>query len=136
MDDPADSVQEIKSHQYLPSNFLDQIKGQSLVIIPLQDLKQVNTQNFKHHAEMISIRPLVQERVQKIQHMRIIPIECGFVGLVFVKRLDPLWVVCLVSNLLEDLYFVVGGFKVVGRAFHDFYCHVVAVLEVLGEPDG
>ena len=43
MNDPANSIEEIKTHKNLPGNFLDKIKRKSLVIIPLQHFKQVNS---------------------------------------------------------------------------------------------
>ena len=83
MNDSADSVEEIKPHQDLSCNFFDQIEWKSFVVISFQDLKQVYTKNFKNHAEMISIRGFVQERVEQVKYMTIIPVKGRFVGLVF-----------------------------------------------------
>ena len=136
MNDSADSVEEVKPHQYLSGDFFNQIKRKPLIIIPLEHLEQINPQNLKHHTKMISIRPFIQERIQQVKHMRIIPIKCSLVGLVLVKRLDPLRVIGFIGDFLENLNLVIGGLEVVGRAFHDFDGDVVTVLEVFCEPDG
>ncbi len=64
MNNTADSVQEVKSHQNLPGDFFDQIEWKSFVIVSFQNLKQVDTQDFENHTEVISIRAFVKERVQ------------------------------------------------------------------------
>ena len=135
MNDSTDSVEEVKTHQHLPGDLLNQIKRKPLVVVSLEHFKQINPQNLKHHTKMISIRPFIQERIQQVKHMRIIPIECSLVGLVLVKRLDPFRVISFIGDFLENLDLVVGSLEIVGRAFHDFYGDVVTVLEVFCEPD-
>ena len=48
-------------------------KTYSFVIIALDHLQQIHSQNFKHHAEVVAIGSLVNEGVEKLNHMTIIP---------------------------------------------------------------
>ena len=82
MDDPTDSIEKIKTHKNLPGDFLDKIKRKALVVIPLQHFKQVNSQNFKDHAEVIAVGTLVEEGVEKVKDVGVISVELFLVGLV------------------------------------------------------
>lgn len=84
---------------------------------------------------MVSIRPFVEERIEQIENMTVISVECGFVRFVFFKRLDPFRVICFLSYFLENLDLIVWGFKVMWWTFHDFNRNVISVLEVFCEPD-
>ncbi len=136
VNDSADSVEEVETHQNLSGDFLHQIKREPLVIVPFENFKQINPQNLKHHTKMISIRSFIQEGVQQVEHMRVIPIKSSLVRFVLMKRIDPLGIVGFIGDFLENLDLVVGGFEIVGRAFHDLDSNVVLVLEVFCEPDG
>jgi hypothetical protein len=61
VNDSANSVEEIQAHHDLPGDFLDQIEWQSFVIVPFENFKQINAQDFKHHTKVISIGTFVQE---------------------------------------------------------------------------
>lgn len=64
MDNIAESVQEIESDQHLLGNLSAEMEWDSLIIISLDDLQQVDTQDLKDEAKMISIRSLVDKRIQ------------------------------------------------------------------------
>lgn len=64
MDDSAYSVEEIQAHEYLSGDLLDHIERQAFVIVSLEDFKQVDSQDFEDHAEMIAIGPFVEEGVE------------------------------------------------------------------------
>ena len=82
MNDPADSVEKVKTHKNLPGDFLDKIKRKTLVVIPLQHFKQVNSQNLKDHAEVVAVGTLVEEGVEKVEDVGIVSVELFLVGLV------------------------------------------------------
>jgi hypothetical protein len=100
MDDSANSVQKVKSHENLASNFLHQIQWQSLIIISLQDLKQVYSEDFEDHTKMIAIGSLVEERVEQIEYMAVVSIVFLFVGLVIFERFDPIRMICVAGDFL------------------------------------
>lgn len=64
MDDPTDAIQEIQTHQDLSSDFFHEIQWESLIIIPLQDFKKVDSEYLEDHAEMIAIGSLIEEGVE------------------------------------------------------------------------
>lgn len=66
MYDSTYSIQEIKTHKYLPCYFLDQVKRKPLVVVALQNFKQVYSQNLKDHAKVIAIGSFVKEGVQQV----------------------------------------------------------------------
>ena len=82
MNDPADSIEKIKTHKNLPGNFLDKIKRKALVVIPLKHFKQVDSQNLKDHAEVVAVRTLVEEGVEKVEDVGIVSVELFLVRLV------------------------------------------------------
>jgi len=61
---PANPVQKIKPHKHLPCYLLHNVYGQTFAIIFLQHLPQINAEYLKHHAEVITVRPLVEEGIQ------------------------------------------------------------------------
>ena len=90
MDYFTHSVQKIKANQNLFCQLPYCIYGKSLVVGSLQDLKQVNSQNFIHHAEMISIWSFIEKAIEKIENMGIISVDfLGFFALVLSDRIDP-----------------------------------------------
>lgn len=103
MDDPADAIEEVQSHQDLPGDLLDDIDRQSLAVVLLQDLPQVDPQDFEHHAEVVAIGPLVEEGVEEVEHMAIIPIVLLLILLVLPQRGQPLGVQRILGHLLQYL---------------------------------
>lgn len=107
MNDTTDPVQKVKSHQNLSGDLLDQIQRQSFIVVPFQDLEQVNTQNFKHHAEVVSVRSFIQERVQQIKHVTVIPVISRLQGLVMPEGLNPFRVIGLLGDFLQNFNLIV-----------------------------
>ena len=83
MNDPADSVKKIEAHQNLSANFFYQIQRQAFVVVPFQYLKQVDSQNLEDHTEVVAVRSLVKETVEKIQDMSVILIEFFLMRFIF-----------------------------------------------------
>ena len=82
MNDPADSIEEIKAHEDLPGDFLDKIKRKSLVVIPLQHFKQINSQDLKDHAEVVAVGTFVEEGVEEVEDVGVVSVELFLVGFV------------------------------------------------------
>lgn len=118
------------------------MQRQSILIVSFENLQEIDPEYLEDHAEMIAVGAFVEERIEQVQDMCVISIEQCLVRLVFVQRLDPLWIVSITGHLLKNLnlsvlprkYFVVGGLQVVRRALHNLHCHVVTVLKVFGQP--
>lgn len=100
MDDPANSIQKVQPHKHLPCNLLDQIQRQSFVIVPFEHFKQVDSQDLKHHAKMITIGSFVKERVEEVEHMAVISIVLLLVGLVVLQRFDPIRMISVAGDFL------------------------------------
>ena len=52
---------------------------------------------------MIAVRPLVEERVEQVEDVSVIPFEVFFVGFVFFEGLNPLGMCSILCNFLQDL---------------------------------
>jgi len=50
--------------------------------------------------------------------------------------LEPFGFHPVAASLIENFYFVEGGFKIMGGRSLDFHGHVGLVLQIFGEPDG
>ena len=103
MDNSTYSVQKIESHKHLPRDFLHKIKRKSFVIIPLQHLEKIDTQDFEDHTEMIAIWTFVEERVQEVKYMTVVSIKLFFVRLVLLQRFNPLRMISKTGNFLQYL---------------------------------
>jgi hypothetical protein len=52
---------------------------------------------------MITVGSLVQERIEQIQHVRVIPRNILLVGLVLLEGLNPVWMISVAGNFLQYL---------------------------------
>lgn len=82
VDDIADSVEEIESHQNLPGDLLDKVEGKTLVIVPFEYFKKVDSKDFEDHAEVVAVGPLVEERVEEVEYMAVISVVFLLLGFV------------------------------------------------------
>ena len=90
MDDFADSVEEIKADKNLFCEFTDSIDRESLVVGSFEDFKKVDSKNLINHTEMIAVGSLVEETVEEIEDMRIIPVDIFRVfAFIFGNGFDP-----------------------------------------------
>lgn len=69
MNDLANTVQIVETDETLSSDFSAQVDGHllkenySFVLVLLDDLKEVHSQNLKDHAEVVSVGSFVDEGV-------------------------------------------------------------------------
>jgi hypothetical protein len=103
MNNPTYSVQKIESHKHLPCYFLHKIKGKPFVIVSLEYLEKIDTQDFEDHTEMIAIWTFIEERVEEVKYMTVISIELLFVRLVLFQRFNPLRMISKTGNFLQYL---------------------------------
>jgi hypothetical protein len=85
VDHSADSVQEVQPHEHLAGDLLYYVDGKTFAVVFLQDLPQVNTEDLKHHAKVVAVWSLVEEGVEQVQHMAIIPIVLLLIRLVVLE---------------------------------------------------
>lgn len=61
MDDLAHPVHVVKADKALPGESARKRHGHTLVVVPLDDLEEVDAQDFKHHHEVLSIGTMMDE---------------------------------------------------------------------------
>jgi glutamyl-tRNA reductase len=66
MNNLTHSVHVVKTDQALPRKSSHKWQGYSFVVVSLDDLKEVDTENLENHDEMLSIWTMMDERVQKL----------------------------------------------------------------------
>ena len=66
MNDLAHPMHIVKTNEALPGKSPHQRKWHSLVVISLDDLQEVDSQNLKHHDEMLPVWTMVDEGVKQL----------------------------------------------------------------------
>ena len=87
MDYFAHPVQKVKADQALLSHLSHNWNWCTLVIVPFNDFQKIDSQNLKDCNEMLSMRTMMQEAVQKLDIVAIISSDV----------LELLWLLCIVS---------------------------------------
>ena len=138
MNDLADAVKVIEPHQALFRHDASQGHRNSLVIVPLYDFKQVNAKDFEDHHEVLAVGTVVQEAVQELDTVAIIPRDIlKFLRLVLVvcfERVQPCRFNPIASDLVEDLNLVERSNEVVASRPLNFERHERVVLDVPSKP--
>ena len=70
----TNSIQKIKTNEYLFCELADSVDGQPLVVGPLQNFEEVNSQNFVDHTEMIAIWTFIKKAIEEVKDMGIISV--------------------------------------------------------------
>lgn len=122
MDHSAEPMHVIKTNQALSREFPDQREWDSLVVVPLDDFKEIHSKDFKHHHEVLSIWTVVNEAVQQLGTVRSISSHaCSFkfgfelwiIRVEISDRLLPFICLPIVGHLVKNLNLVIGSFQVV-----------------------
>ena len=66
MNNLAYTVKVVKTHQALLRHDPAQRQRDSLVVVSLDDLKKVDSENLKNHYKVLAMSPVVQEAVEKL----------------------------------------------------------------------
>lgn len=74
----------------MPCDFFDDVNGQSFAVVFLEDFPQVYSENLEDHAEVIAVRTLVEEGIQQIKDVAIVPVEFLLPFFVILEGLYPL----------------------------------------------
>lgn len=119
----TDSVEVVQPNEHLPTDFLTDIHGHSLIIVPFEDVQQVATQNFEHHAEMVAIVGLMDERIEQTHYM----------GIVAIFAL-PTGISVVLLDLLKNFHFIEGCLHIVWTALLNLDGNVCVVMEVFTKP--
>lgn len=98
----ANAVQEIQTHQHLTTYFLHHVQRETFVIISFEDFQKIDPQDFKHHAEVVAVGPLVEERVEEVEYVAIVSVVVLFIGFVDLEGLNPLGMICVAGHFLQD----------------------------------
>ena len=119
VDDLADAVQVIEAHQALLRHYADKWQRDALVVVPLNDFKQVDAKNLEDHHKVLTVRTMVQEAVEKLDAMAVVTGDIfklfGLLGVILFERVEPFWFHPVAGDLIEDFNFIKGGNKVVAR---------------------
>ena len=103
MYDSTDSVEKVQTHQDLPCDFFYQIKGETFIVVSLENLEKIDSEYFEDHAEVIAVWSFEEEGVEEVEDMSVVSFELLFVRLVFFKGLDPLRMLGVAGHLLQYL---------------------------------
>jgi len=111
-------MQVVQTNQDLLGHSSHNWKRDSLVIVALHDFQKIDSENFKHHDEMLAIGTRVEEGIQKLNSVAVLNLVAtsfmeGFViSLVLYHTLDPLLIESISGNHVKDLHFIIGSLLV------------------------
>lgn len=118
VDNLALPVHVVKTQKNLLGDLLYQSHGDTTVLIPLNQSKQVLSENLENHADVSSVGSFMFEGVEELD-------DVGLSGVVGVRR----------NNSLKKLNLVESSFCVVRSTSYDFEGNVTTALVVSGKPD-
>lgn len=117
---------------HLPTNW----QGNSIIIIPLNNLQKVDPKDLKNHHKMVPVNCLINKSVQKLHHMTIVPRKLNF--FIFVK-FDQIVQKTLITktsrSLLQNLNLVKSGRDVVLGRLLNLKGNITIQLDIPGQPN-
>ena len=66
MNDLALSVHIVQTNEALTSKLAHEGDGHSAVVVTLDELEEIDAQDFKYHNEVLAVRPVVDKRVKQL----------------------------------------------------------------------
>mmetsp|Transcript_26483 Transcript_26483/g.35418 ORF Transcript_26483/g.35418 Transcript_26483/m.35418 type:complete len:204 (-) Transcript_26483:296-907(-) len=131
-------MEVVEAHQALLGHDTHQGQRHALIIIPFDHFKEVDTQNLKHHYEVLPVSSMVQKAVQKLHAVAVFTCDVfellWLLLIVLLERVEPFGFHPVAGGLIENLDLIEGRHEVVTRRSLNFHCHVSVVLDVLREP--
>ena len=124
MDDLTHAMHVVETNQALLSQLSHQRQRNTLVLVSLDDLKEVDAENFENHDEMLAIRSVMDERVQQLRAVRRLRDNAELVEtrkqvrislVVLADRNLPLFGLPVLGHLIEDVDFIVSSLNVMLR---------------------
>ena len=70
VDNLAHSMHVIKADQTLASKLTGEWHGHSLIIVSLDYLQEVDSKDLKYHDEVLTVRPMMDERIEQLHAVR------------------------------------------------------------------
>ena len=119
VDDATLAMEVVKSNKHLLRHTSHQRQWNTSVVVPLHNLKQVDTEDLKNHNEMLSIRPRVDKGIQKLNCVTVLDsvstffMEVWVVGFVPFDRFNPIRLVYIFCDYIKNLNLIVGCLCVV-----------------------
>lgn len=119
MNNLAHAMHVIKADQTLPCKFTCQRHRNSLVVVALDNLQEVDSQDFKYHNEVLSIWAMMHKRIQKLSAVRLIAtvtlpfqtcLEFWIILVVLLHGFSPLVAVPILGHLIKNFNFIVSSF--------------------------
>lgn len=145
MNNLAHAMHVVETNQALLRQLSHQRQRDTLVLVSLDDLKEVDTENFENHDEMLAIRSVMNKRVQQLRAMRRLRDNAELVetrkqvSISFVVLADrnlPFFRFPVLGHLIEDVDFIVSSLNVMLRTLLHLEGDVRVVLEILRQPHG
>ena len=145
VDDLAHPVHVIETDQTLSSKFSCQRHWDSLIVVPLNDLQEIYSEDLEHHDEVLAVRPMVDERVEKLHavgsvaaHSKLVKfkLEDWIFFVVFFNGRFPFFTPPILRDLIQNFDLIVGSLQIVLCAFLYLDSHIATVLEILCQPNG
>lgn len=122
MDDSAESVEEIKTYEYLSGNFSAEVKRDTLVVVSLDDFQEIDTEDFEDKAEVVSVGSFVDEGVEELNNLAIVFSEILFVFIFvdFFESIYPFFFLTFSCYSLKNFHLIVCSLEVMSSRFLDF----------------
>ena len=144
MDNLAHAMHVVETNEALSGELSCKRHRNSLVVVALNDLEEVDAEDLEHHHKVLSVWPVVDERVEQLNAVRSITTHSILVQrlnqvlVLLVVRFDrivPLLASPILGNLIKDFHFIVGSFEIMLGAFLYLDGDITIVLQIFCEPD-
>ena len=141
MDNLTHPVHVVETDQALSGKSSRERHRNTLIVVALDDLQEIDTENFEYHHKVLAIRTVMNERVEKLDAVtrvttHTVPVQGIHQFLILLViglyAILPLLTSPIFSDLVEDLHFIVCSLKVMLGALLDLDGHITIVLKILG----
>ena len=135
MDDVADAVKVVESHQRLPGDLSHDGHGDTLEVEALDEGEQVPAKDLEGHDRVTTMHGVMEEL---IVHLKVMSVSAGHIEvripLVLSHRIDPLFIIVVARNVKEDLFLLHRALRVLGGTLLNLESIELLVLQLQGKP--
>lgn len=75
MNQVAHAMHVVEAHQALLGQYSGQVHGDALVLVTLDDLKQIDAEDLECHYVVFAVRTLMDEMILKLDRVAVIRLE-------------------------------------------------------------
>lgn len=120
MNDIADAMKVVESHQALSGDLSHDWHGNTLIIEALDEGQEVAAEHLEGHDRVAPMHAMMEELIEHLEVVRVRPCHLKHLVLfVLANRINPCLGLIFVSDLVEDFFLLQSALRVLVRTLLD-----------------